>query len=115
MQAELSLALLRRQATADLETTRKQLVAAREQILSLKKSKALAERNFQEQSREYRLGLVNNGEVLLSLTGYQEAERALDRSLYNMRVAKYRVQLATGRLLTDLSYENLQTILSSRP
>ncbi len=107
MQAELSLALIRRQAQAEASASIKRLQKVIDQAFALENSKKLAEKNFKEQTREYRLGLVNNGEVLLALTGYQGAERAWERTMYSVQLAQYQLQMSRGELLSDWDYERL--------
>ena len=73
-QAELDIRLLHSRAATDLA-----------QVNALVSAADLADRNYQEQSNDYRLGLVTNIEVMQSLAGSLETRRALNRALYTLK------------------------------
>lgn len=84
-QAELALSRARRLAEQDIRTTFETVQSDLIQIRSLESAVKLSERNYAEESREYRLGLVTNIDVLQALTSSQESVRALDRARYTLK------------------------------
>jgi outer membrane protein len=95
-QAELALTRLRRQAESEVRSLHATLQADSLQVASLEKAAQIAEKNFKEQTREYRLGLVTNIEVLQSLTSYHEIQRSLFRAKYAYLLDQERIKISTG-------------------
>lgn len=97
-QNELNLSYLRRQAEQEIRSAFDLVVADQGVLTSLKNSVDLYEKNFQEQNREYRLGLVTNLEVLQTLNSLQEAKKNYDRSLFQARLNRVKLDLATANV-----------------
>jgi outer membrane protein len=95
-QAELALTRLRRQAESEIRSLHSTLQADSLQVASLEKAAQIAEKNFKEQTREYRLGLVTNIEVLQSLTSYHEIQRSMFRAKYAYQLDQEKMKIATG-------------------
>jgi outer membrane protein len=85
-QAQLSLSLVKRSAEEEISTIYNQLVSTKSQIVALEKAKALAEKNWIFQTREYKYGLVNNIEVIDALTSFQDTTRALDDAKFSLKL-----------------------------
>lgn len=96
-QAELEWQRLKRLAAQELRTLYLHFETDRSQLASLRRSTAQAEKNYQQQSGEYRLGLVNNLEVLSALALFQEGKRTLDRVRFQMRSDYVRLEIAAGK------------------
>lgn len=97
-QAELQLALARRTAEQEIRDSHQSLISQLAQLDALKQSVELAEQNTQEQTRDYRLGLVTNLDVLQAMDAYLEAKRNFDRTRYRARQVYWTLQAAAGRL-----------------
>lgn len=103
-QAELALSQVRRQAEEEIRSLYQSVVLDRSQLDALDQATTIAHRSFDAQSREYRLGLVTNLDVLQALTAYQENQRALDRARFALKLDYVRLQAAVARragLLAD--------------
>jgi len=96
-QAELSLSQVSRQAEQEIRALYQSVVFDRSQLDALAKATETARRNYEIQSREYRLGLVTNLDVLQALTAYQENQRALDRARYVAKLNYVTLQAAAVR------------------
>lgn len=96
-QAELDLARLERQAEQEVRSSYATVQAGFRQLEELKRARELAEKLYREQSREYRLGLVSNVDVLISLTSYQDTVRALDRGRYALRRDWTELEIVSGK------------------
>jgi outer membrane protein len=98
-QAELALSETRRQAEQEIRSAHSAVVFDLAQRDALENSTNAADKSYQAQLRDYRLGLVTNLDVLQALTALQQNQRALDRV----------------RLSTKLDYLKLQAVSQSRP
>lgn len=98
-QAELQVSQVRRQAEQEIRALHQSVVFDRAQLAALAKATEAAKRNYEIQTREYRLGLVTNLDVLQALTAYQQNQRALDRA----------------RFTAKLNYMNLRAAAVKRP
>ena len=96
-QAELSVSQLSRQAEQEVRTTYQSVILDQAQLEALTKATEIARKNYETQTREYRLGLVTNLEVLQALTAFQENQRALDRARYTAKLDYIRLQAAAVR------------------
>ena len=85
-QAELQLSKLRRMADEEIRSLHQAVSADARQLVELEKSHRLADKNLQEQTKDYRAGLVNNLDVLQAMTAADEAKRSLDRARYAARL-----------------------------
>jgi outer membrane protein len=96
--ASLTLSQSRRTAEAAIATRHAAAQSGIDQIRSLKKAAELAERNYEAQIRDYRLGLVTNLDVFSSLNSYIDAKRAYDRAFFQTKVSLISLKAATGEL-----------------
>ncbi len=99
---ETEVELLLRQRQRELESQMRQshnaLMGALEQTNSLKSALALAEKNYREQTRDYRFGLVTNLDVLQALNTLQEAKRTLDRTRLQAQLHRAELDALTAQL-----------------
>ncbi len=79
-QKELALALDLRNARRDNEMLFESLSRTLTQRKLLIEALKLAQENYEEQTRDYRLGLVTNLDVLSALNTYQETKRQSDKT-----------------------------------
>lgn len=98
-QAELALSETRRQAEQEIRSAHSAVIFDLAQRDALENSTSAADKSYQAQLRDYRLGLVTNLDVLQALTALQQNRRALDRV----------------RLSTKLDFLKLQTVSERRP
>lgn len=78
-QAKLEMLQTRRRAEQDVRSLYKTFVSNQSRLKALNKATELSKSNYEVQLRDYRLGLVNNLDVLVALTEYQENNRAMHR------------------------------------
>jgi outer membrane protein TolC len=97
--ATLQLSQVRREAEGEVRERHRNLLSLLSQIEKLKRSEDLAGRNYAAQQKEYRLGLVNNLDVLAALSTWQEAQSALDTALLAAKNVKIRLELAAGHFM----------------
>lgn len=97
MQAELALTKAKRGAIQEIQSLYAVLQADLEQLKSLNEARDLNEKNFKQQTREYRNGLVNNLEVLQALTSFEESKRNLDRARFQTKIDFLKLETASGR------------------
>lgn len=76
---------VRRQSEQEIRSTYASLLSDQAQLDALEDAVTLSEKNYQEQSREYRFGLVTNLDVIQALNTAQQAQRDLDRVRYAMK------------------------------
>jgi outer membrane protein len=95
-QAELSLSRARRSAIEEVRSLYSTVISDQAQIQSLDAASRLSERNYTEQSKEYRLGLVTNIDVLQSMTTWQASLRALDRARYTLHYDLERLEASAA-------------------
>jgi len=67
------------------------------QVEALSAAADLAERNYQEQSSDYRLGLVTNLDVMQALANAQDSRRSYNRSVYALKTDWAVLETASGR------------------
>jgi outer membrane protein len=97
-QSELALSRTRRAASEELRSLLAAVESDREQLKGLAEAKDLASRNYESQTRDYRLGLVTNLDVLQALSAFQESARSLDKLKFQAHLDVLRLQTATGTL-----------------
>jgi outer membrane protein len=68
------------------------------QIRALDEVIRISDRNFQEQNRDYQLGLQSSLEVLQALNTLQENRRARDKAFYQYLSSYHRLEALAGRL-----------------
>lgn len=95
-QSELSLTAGRRKAEQEIRSYWQTTQINQIELKALARAAELAERNYNEQNKEYRYGLVNNLEVLQSLNTFQEARRSLDRARIQAKLNFVRLQAAAA-------------------
>ncbi len=96
-QAELSVSQVNRLAEQEIRSAHQSAVLDQAQLNALERATDIARKNYETQSREYRLGLVTNLEVLQALTAFQENQRALDRARYAAKLNYLRLLAAAVR------------------
>lgn len=96
-QAELSVSQIHRQAEQEVRSLYQSVRLDRAQVEALDKATGAARKSFEAQSKEYRLGLVTNLDVLQALTAFQENQRALDRVRFTLKSDYLRLLAATNR------------------
>lgn len=87
-----------RRAERDLRQTYNNFQTSLRREASLKKAEAKSAANFRAQSQEYRLGLVNNLEVLQSLRDWQERRLDDNRGHYQTKLDYLQLRVAEGSL-----------------
>jgi outer membrane protein len=88
---------VRRLAEQDIRTVYNRAVSDSAQAGALTTATALAERSYQEQTKDYRLGLVTNVDVLQALASALESRRALNRATFTLRSDLIVLDAASGR------------------
>jgi len=96
-QAELSVSQVQRQAEQEIRALYQSVTLDRAQLDALEKATEVAQKNYQAQQRDYRLGLVTNLDVLQALAASQENQRALDRARYTAKLNYLKLQAAAVR------------------
>lgn len=98
MQAELELRRAKRAALQEIQSLYATFKADLDQMTELNSARDLTEKNFVQQNREYRNGLVSNLEVLQALTAFEESKRALDRARFQSKIDYLKLEAAAGTL-----------------
>lgn len=93
-QTELALSRVSRAAEQEIRSAYQSVLYRRARLEALEAATALARENYEAQTRDYRLGLVSNLDVLQALTALQQNQRALDRARYAMKLDYARLQAA---------------------
>ncbi|MBK8575008.1 MAG: TolC family protein [Elusimicrobia bacterium] len=96
--AALQLSQVRRDAEGEVRERHRNLLSLLSQMEKLKRSADLAERNYTVQRNEYRLGLVNNLDVLAALNTWQDTQLALDTVRLAAKNVSIRLELAAGSI-----------------
>jgi len=84
-QGALEMSRIRRLAEQDIRIAYNRASADLTQVDALSAAADLAERNYREQSSDYRLGLTTNIEVMQALASKQESRRSLNRAVYALK------------------------------
>lgn len=100
-QAELNTSQVSRLAEQEIRAAYQSVALDRAQVNALERATASARKNYDALTREYRLGLVTNLDVLQALTAFQENQRALDRVRYAVKLDYLRLQAAAVRRPLD--------------
>jgi len=98
-QAELAAGLKRREADQSVRTNFAAWNSDRAQLEQMTSAAAAAERNYEVQSGEYRLGLVTNLDVLQALNSFHETSRSLERLRLAEKLDYIRLIVASGQAL----------------
>jgi outer membrane protein TolC len=96
--AALQVSQARREAEGEIRERHRNLLSLLSQVEKLKRSAALAEKNYIAQRNDYRLGLVNNLDVLAALNTWQETQLALDTARLAAKNVALRLELAVGNI-----------------
>ena len=96
-QSTSALSLAKRSAEEEIRSDYAIVVADKEQLDALKVATDLAQKNYEAQTKNFRLGLVTNLDVLSALTSFQENQRALDRQRFTLALDIEKIQIAVAR------------------
>ncbi|WII71475.1 TolC family protein [Bdellovibrio sp. 22V] len=99
MEADLTLARLRRQAEQEIRAYHENYQARISQVEALQKAESLSEKNYQVLQRDYRRGLARNIDVQIALTDFRIASRALDQARYAAQLDLVRLQIASAEII----------------
>lgn len=102
-QTELELSRIRRQAYDDIRTGYEACTADQEQLRLLVFSKNVSERNYLQEVRDYRFGLVANIDVIQALINYQTSVRNLDRMKYTAKVDCVRLEVSAVKRPVEIA------------
>ena len=91
---ELLLSQTRRAAEEEVRSAWLEAQGALQQIQLLERAHNLSEKNYQQQSEDYRLGLVSSLEVLSALNSHQDLKRSLDRARLQARLSLVTLRVA---------------------
>jgi outer membrane protein len=97
-QAQLGLDLLKRQVATDIKQARVALLASIEEVKNREKAFRAAKRSYELQVREYRLGLVNNLDVIAALNTLQTSKTDFDDSVNLGKLNVLKLKVATEQL-----------------
>jgi outer membrane protein TolC len=100
-QSELSRQEGGRRAETDLRQAYHDLATARSREAALRRAEAKAAANYRAQSEEYRLGLVNNLEVLQALRDWQDRRREANLGRYETKLTYLQLLMTSGELTTE--------------
>lgn len=94
--AELQLLAAKRRAEQEVRTLYQFVLADKAQVEALERAAEIAERNYNVQNKEYRLGLVTNLEALQALNAFYDARRSLDRARFATKLDIARLEAAVA-------------------
>lgn len=97
-EAEINLGLLIRQVHSQIAQSYNSLAYSIAQERSWEESYKEAEESYKLQVKEYRLGLVNNLEVLQALNALQETKKNFDRALIRSKAALLQLQVTAEEM-----------------
>ena len=83
-QAELQVSRTKRLAVQQIRQYYESYIGDRNEWEAYKEATDLAEKNYKAETRNYRLGLVTNLDVLSALTTFEESKRSLDKARFSM-------------------------------
>jgi outer membrane protein len=93
---ELLVAQARRTAEREIQAAWQAADGALAQIRFLSEARDAADRNYREQQKDYRLGLITNLDVLQALNSYQDIRRSYDRTRFQARSALVALEASVG-------------------
>jgi outer membrane protein TolC len=102
-QSELSKQEAFRRAEREVRNAYEDLGTARKREAILRRAESKAEENFKVQTEEYRLGLVNNLDVLQTLRDWRERQREARLAHFQTKLAYARLIVATGHLPIEVN------------
>ncbi|MDD5686896.1 MAG: TolC family protein [Elusimicrobia bacterium] len=91
---ENNLSLLLRDATAEVLNLHKSLVSSLNQAIAYKEAYDKAEKSYQLQLGDYKLGLVNNLDVIQALLTMSDIKRNMDKTLIQVKIDKAMLDIA---------------------
>ena len=104
-EADFTLREAERRAKLEVESKHVNLAAALSRLADLEQASKLLEEDYRLLSKEYRLGLVNNLEVLQTMNSMQDTKRNFDRMVIQTKLNLINLEVATESGL-DLQKEN---------
>jgi outer membrane protein len=96
-QAELNVSRVRRTAEQEIRSAFDVFQSDLKQLEAVTEANDLARRNYAEQTKEYRLGLVTNLDVLSALAASEQTRRTLDRTKASVKLNFARLEAAGAR------------------
>ena len=97
-QALLGLESLRRAGEREIRSDYQATEGGLLQVEFLKKASEAAEKNYNAEERDYRLGLITNLDVLASLNTFIDAKRQYDRAQSEVKISWLSLQAALGQV-----------------
>jgi outer membrane protein len=98
MEVELQLHQRRRQAESEVRSSYSNLTSLLEQRRTLEKALVDTERNYVEQTKDYRYSLVTNLDVFQALNTFQDTKRALDRAKFQALASWADLRASVGQV-----------------
>jgi outer membrane protein len=95
-QKYLALKRVQRKAEQDVKVFYETLIANKALVEELETSRELFEQNYQNQEKEYRLGLVSNLDVMQSMQSFQEAQRSYDKARFLVKLDQIKLEVISG-------------------
>jgi outer membrane protein len=95
-QGALEMSRIRRLAEQDIRIAYTRVATDLAQVEALSAAADLAERNYQEQSADYKLGLVTNIEVMQALASAQDSRRSFNRATCALKADQAVLETAAG-------------------
>ena len=96
-QYSLLLSQARRAAEQEIRTFYDALTGDQKQQIKLSETVDWSKKNYEAELKDYRNGLVTNLDVLTAITGYQDAQRLLDRAKFIVIQDAAKLQAATAQ------------------
>ncbi|KYG60344.1 transporter [Bdellovibrio bacteriovorus] len=106
IEADLTLARLRRQADQEIRAYYENYQSRLNQVAALEKATSLSEKNYQVLQRDYRRGLSRNVDVQIALTDFRVASRALDQARFAAQSELVRLQIAAAEMIAPAVKED---------
>ncbi|OGS33685.1 MAG: hypothetical protein A2474_04820 [Elusimicrobia bacterium RIFOXYC2_FULL_34_12] len=94
---ESKLDLIEQDAVSEVKKYYQALISSLNQVKAYRESYEKAEKSYQLQLRDYKLGLVNNLDVLAAMTTMSDAKRNLDRALVEAKIDKALLNAAANQ------------------
>lgn len=96
--ADLALRQKIRDADREVRSNYHNVVSLAEQIEALEKAAIAAEKNYREQSRDFRNSLVTNLDVIQSLDAFHKAKRSLDKTRFDAQIAWAKLKASVAQV-----------------
>lgn len=96
---ELLLATTRRNAEKEIRSLHQEVSGHLRQHIALKKAVDLAEKNYEQQNKDFRFGLTTHLDVLQAMNTLEEAHRLYDKNRYQAYAALASLKAAVGESL----------------